>query len=109
MTLSPAEFIRRFLIHTLPKGLHRIRHYGLFASGVKAENLAKMRELLDVVEPEVAVVVEDNDEPSPDADAQPCPSCGATMRIIEVFEAGCTPRHVATPAHLVTPEGIDSS
>ena len=103
LRLTTDEFIRRFLIHTLPKGLHRIRHYGLFASGTKAENLSQMRELLDMVEPEVAVVVEGNDEPSSDADAQPCPSCGATMRIIEVFEAGCTLRHVASP------EGIDSS
>ena len=103
MTLSSHEFIRRFLIHVLPKGLHRIRHYGLFASGAKADNLVRMRELLDAVAPEVGAVEDGGDEPPPDADAQPCPSCGGTMRIIEVFEAGCTPRLVATP------EGIDSS
>jgi hypothetical protein len=103
MTLAPTEFIRRFLIHVLPKGLHRIRHYGLFASGAKADNLVRMRELLDAVAPEVGAVEDGGDEPPPDADAQPCPSCGGTMRIIEVFEAGCTPRLVATP------EGIDSS
>ena len=109
MTLSSHEFIRRLLIHVLPKGLHRIRHYGLFASGAKAGNLEKMRELLDVAQPDANAAVEDDDEPQPDADAQPCPSCGGTMRIIEVFDAGCTPCHVATPAHLVTPAGIDSS
>ena len=48
MPLAPHEFIRRFLLHVLPKGLHRIRHYGLCATGAKAENLAKMRALLDV-------------------------------------------------------------
>ena len=48
MTLDTHEFIRRFLLHVLPKGFHRIRHYGLLASGVKAENLARMRALLDV-------------------------------------------------------------
>ena len=51
MTLSPAEFIRRFLIHVLPKGFHRIRHYGLFANGNRAENIAKARELLAVAPP----------------------------------------------------------
>ncbi|MEO0476145.1 MAG: IS91 family transposase [Planctomycetota bacterium] len=104
MTLAPHEFIRRLLIHVLPKGLHRIRHYGLFASGTKAQNLAQMRKLLGAIEP-ASHTIEDNDTtpPSDDAIAQPCPCCGGVMRIIEIFEAGCTPRHTATP------EGIDSS
>ena len=51
MTLDPHEFIRRFLIHVLPTGFHRIRHYGLLASGVKADNLALARKLLDVAPP----------------------------------------------------------
>ncbi len=46
MTLAPEEFIRRFLIHVLPKGFHRIRHYGLFANSARAANIARMRELL---------------------------------------------------------------
>jgi hypothetical protein len=106
MTLQPHEFIRRLLLHTLPKGMHRIRHYGLFASGVKADNLARMQELLGVTE-----LTDGNSENSDcdvtaaptDATAQACPHCGGVMRIIEVFEAGHTPRH-----H-VTLEGIDSS
>jgi len=104
MTLSPGEFIRRLMIHVLPKGLHRIRRYGLFASGTKADNLARMRELLGAMEP-ARKTIEDNETtpPSDDAIAQPCPCCGGVMRIIEIFEAGCTPRHTATP------EGIDSS
>ena len=56
MTLAPHEFIRRFLMHVLPKGFHRIRHYGLFANGNRAANIARARELLGapprVVEPE---------------------------------------------------------
>jgi Putative transposase len=47
MTLDLHEFIRRFLIHVLPTGFHRIRHYGLLAGGVKADNLALARKLLD--------------------------------------------------------------
>ena len=104
MTLAPHEFIRRLLMHVLPKGLHRIRHYGLFASGVKADNLARMRQLLGATG-SVVSNAEDSDggEAPDDAIVRPCPSCGGVMRIIEVFEAGDTPRY-----H-VTPEGIDSS
>lgn len=52
MTLGTFELIRRFLIHVLPKGLHRIRHYGLFAKGACAGNIARARELLAVAKPE---------------------------------------------------------
>ena len=104
MTLDPHEFIRRFLIHTLPKGLHRIRHYGLFASGVKADNLARMRQLLGAEGTHVGDAEgHDDASSSDDTSAQPCPCCGAVMRIIEVFEAGSATRHRAMP------EGIDSS
>ena len=104
MTLGPSEFIRRVLIHVLPKGMHRIRHYGLFASGAKAQNLARMRELLGV-EGSVVGDAEDSDDEavSDGATPQPCPCCGGVMRIIEIFEAGSIPRHIAMP------EGIDSS
>ena len=53
MTLAADEFIRRFLIHVLPAGFHRIRHYGLFASGTRAENIARARELLDAPAPQI--------------------------------------------------------
>ncbi len=108
MTLGPHEFIRRFLSHILPKGFHRIRHYGLFASGAKAENLARMRDLLGVTgsvagNAGIGDAESSNDEAThDDAKAQSCPSCGGVMRIIEVFEAGSAPR-------TVVPEGIDSS
>ena len=103
MTLHLHEFIRRFLIHTLPKGLHRIRHYGLFASGAKAKNLTRMRALLDVEIPDNADGEDSKSGTDPDVLAQSCPCCGGTMRIVEVFEAGCAPHHV------MVPEGIDSS
>jgi hypothetical protein len=89
MTLDAAEFIRRFLLHVLPRGFHRIRHYGLLASGVKADNLALARKLLDVVPPDSETERSAADPTEP----RPCPCCGAPMRIIEVFEAGRMPTH----------------
>lgn len=105
MTLTPNEFIRRLLLHVLPKGLHRIRHYGLFASSAKANNLAKMRELLGVSEPlpDNNAGAEDEVSAEDGVQAQPCPCCGSQMRIIERFEAGSKPRHCSEP------EGLDSS
>jgi hypothetical protein len=93
MTLDPHEFIRRFLIHVLPKGFHRIRHYGLLASGVKADNLALARQLLDVAAPKPEPEDIASDPATP---LESCPCCGAAMRIIEVFKAGESPRHRPT-------------
>jgi hypothetical protein len=102
MTLATDEFIRRFLIHVLPNGFHRIRHYGLLASGTRADNIARARELLAVAKPE--------DEPTAAAvdPSQPaCPCCGGRMIIIEVFERGATPRHPPTaPTNVIR---IDTS
>ncbi len=93
MTLDAHEFIRRFLIHVLPKGFHRIRHYGLLASGVKADNLMLARKLLDVAPP----ATEPEDIASElAASLNPCPCCGSAMRIIEVFNAGNAPPHSPT-------------
>ncbi len=96
MTLAPGEFIRRFLIrrfliHVLPPGFHRIRHYGLFANGGRTENLARARALL-AAEPR-----QDQPEPVMDADEPPslsipCPCCGGRMIIIETFEHNSAPR-----------------
>src|SRR5246127_4482479 len=91
MTLTTFEFIRRFLIHVLPRGFHRIRHYGLFAKGACAGNIARARELLAASKSEAAPIstVADSSKPS-------CPCCGGRMIIIEVFERGATPRHQPT-------------
>ena len=91
MTLATDEFIRRFLIHVLPKGLHRIRHYGLFAKSSCADNIARARELLAVAKPEGQPIAATVDPSKPT-----CPCCGGRMIIIEVFERGCTPRHQPT-------------
>jgi putative transposase/transposase-like zinc-binding protein len=95
MTLATSEFIRRFLIHVLPKGFHRIRHYGLFASSVRADNIARARELLGVPIPQDhnADAVDPSEPPTP---SHPCPCCGGRMIIIETFERGSTPRHRPT-------------
>jgi hypothetical protein len=87
MTLSANEFMRRFLLHVLPGGFHRIRHYGLLANAGRRNNLARARELLHVV-PEAAAP-QPPDEPT--AIVQPlfvCRDCGAAMLIIETFARG---------------------
>jgi hypothetical protein len=91
MTLAPDEFIRRFLIHVLPKGFHRIRHYGLFAKSACADNVARARELLAVAKPEGQPTAAAVDPSKPS-----CPCCGGRMVVIEVFARGCTPRHQPT-------------
>ena len=104
MTLDPHEFIRRFLIHVLPTGFHRIRHYGLLASGVKADNLALARKLLDVAPPAPEPEPAASDPATPTA---PCPCCGSAMRIIEVFKAGEPTPH--RPAAMRAAISIDTS
>jgi hypothetical protein len=104
MTLATHEFIRRFLVHVLPHGFHRIRHYGLFAKATGAANIARARDLLAVPKPQdqPADLSQDN-EPL----AHPCPCCGGRMIIIEIFARGQTPRHRPTrPATFIR---IDTS
>jgi len=94
MTLDVGEFIRRFLIHVLPKAFHRIRHYGLLASANRAETIARAHELLGLAAPaEEAVEI---DPAEAQALAHPCPCCRGRMIVIETFEAGCQPRHRPT-------------
>jgi hypothetical protein len=90
MTLAAHEFIRRFLIHVLPSGFHRIRHYGLFANGGRVANIARARELLGIVTHETEPA-ETNDGEA-EALSQPCPRCGGRMIIVETFERGAQPR-----------------
>jgi Putative transposase/Transposase zinc-binding domain len=108
MTLAPHEFIRRFLLHVLPKGFHRIRHYGLLANGARAEIITRARELLAVAAPEVQTNDPATTDPAPaKALACPCPCCGGRMIIIESFEAGTMPRpRTSTPCTAI---GIDTS
>lgn len=105
MTLTPHEFIRRFLSHVLPKGFHRIRHYGLFANGNRATNIARARALLSVHTPtkDEADNVEDANPDETRILNLPCPCCGGRMIIIEVFAAGMEPKHRPSS------EAIDSS
>ncbi len=96
MTLATSEFIRRFLSHVLPKGFHRIRHYGLLAGASKTETIARARVLIATAtstaqppKPDPATT----DKTTTDKAANPCPCCGGRMRIIETFAAGRSPRH----------------
>lgn len=92
MTLGADEFIRRFMLHILPKGFHRIRHYGLFASIGRADNIARLRELLGVEPP--AKNAESPSEAAPaEGDLPPCPCCGGRMKVIESFERGMQPKY----------------
>jgi predicted Zn-ribbon and HTH transcriptional regulator len=95
MTLSADEFIRRFLIHVLPRGFHRIRHYGLFAKAAGANNVARARELLAVSKRQ-AEPADASDGNEPPTLSHPCPHCGGRMLIIETFAPGSTPRHRPT-------------
>ena len=94
MTLDTDEFIRRFLIHVLPTGFHRIRHYGLMANTTRVQSLAQARELLEV-EP-ITVSGEEQEEPPTPTSPWICPTCAAPMIIIQVLELGHAPR--APPA-----------
>ncbi|MFL5334660.1 MAG: IS91 family transposase [Geminicoccaceae bacterium] len=108
MTLGPHEFIRRFLIHVLPKGFHRIRHYGLFASAERRRNIAQVRELLGVPAPEPQGDDVAGEEPAASKPLAPaCPCCGGRMVIIETFARGATLRH--RPATPTRSSRIDTS
>jgi hypothetical protein len=120
MTLHRGEFIRRFLMHVLPKGFHRIRHYGLLANGgaTRADKLVRARELSAAAarllnpppQPPQEGTQEDaacEDTSALDALDHPCPCCGSRMVIIEVFDAGRTPSNRPTASALMI--GIDSS
>ena len=89
MTLAPAEFIRRFLIHVLPKGFHRIRRYGLLANGNRVKAIAKVRELL-AMEPGKEKSEKGTGEEDGPPKGRTCPCCASPMRIIEVIDRGCT-------------------
>lgn len=94
MTLATHEFIRRFLMHVLPAGFHRIRYYGLLASGKRADNIARARELLAVpMLPIEAINAANTDADEAKTPEHPCPCCGGRMIIIETFRRGATPQY----------------
>jgi hypothetical protein len=95
MTLATHEFMRRFLLHVLPLGFHRIRHYGLLASATRKASIARARELLAALPPSEPAEPAQATDPTP-----PCPCCGGRMRIVETFGRWCQPR--APPAHAPT-------
>jgi len=97
MRLATPEFIRRFLIHVLPDGFHRIRHYGLLASSTRKANITRIRALLCVQQPEQVAVPEPKTEIAPLTLREPCPCCGGPMRIIEIFRRGQKPMSRAPP------------
>jgi hypothetical protein len=108
MTLATHEFIRRFLMHVLPAGFHRIRYYGLLASGKRADNIARARELLTLpMIPVDAIKAANTNADQPQAPEHRCPCCGGRMIIIERFERGATPRsHPSPPTPMIR---IDTS
>jgi Putative transposase len=96
MCLPAGEFMRRFLLHVLPDGFHRIRHYGLFANGHRAAMIAHCRELLDV--PPAPAEGKDNDQEArrgATKEAPACPCCGGPMKIIERFDGPYSRRYPA--------------
>jgi len=87
MTLAAGEFIRRFLLHVLPDSFHRIRHYGLFANGHRAQKIEQCRQLLDVPLPQAPVDGVEHDTSTESGDQPPaCPCCRGRMKIIETFD-----------------------
>ena len=98
MTLDTPEFIRRFLMHVLPQGFHRIRYYGLLTSQSRAKNIARIRALLAVPLIPIDAIRAANAKPEePKAPENPCPCCGSRMLIIETFLRGQQPKHRPTP------------
>jgi predicted RNA-binding Zn-ribbon protein involved in translation (DUF1610 family) len=104
LTLSPGEFMRRFLLHVLPAGLHRIRHYGLLANATRQHNLTRARELLMSNNTDQSTDSETNGTDAADGSNETvtyvCPDCGAAMIIIETFERRQLPR--APPVRIDT-------
>ena len=93
MALGPDEFLRRFLLHVLPSGFHRIRHYGLLAKGPRAPDLGRLRALIAAPAKEPVATPEPPPEPA-EPEPQTCPGCGGRLRIVEVFRRGYAPRTV---------------
>ena len=100
MTLDAAEFIRRFLLHVLPSGFHRIRHYGLFAGTVRARNIERVRQLLAAPKaPPESAHAEADSESEDVSPLRRCPCCGGRMIIVGTFE-GPRPARSSAPSRI---------
>jgi hypothetical protein len=101
MTLDAAEFIRRFLLHVLPSGFHRIRHYGLFAGTVRARNIERVRQWLAAPEASPAETEYDFEDPNTEGPSpgRRCPCCGGRMIIVETFD-GAPPARSPSPTRI---------
>jgi len=98
LRLTTDEFIRRFLIHVLPSGFHRIRHTGFLANGIRRDRIAQIRRLPEVEVDANLKAREDQDVGTNAGDqSQPCPKCGSAMIIIETFLRGQFPQSRAPP------------
>lgn len=96
MRLHTSEFIRRFLIHVLPSGFHRIRHAGFLANGIRRDRIEMIRRLLDV-KPDADLKIDDEQCADTDKQARACPKCGGVMILVETFKRGQTPKSRAPP------------
>ena len=115
MTVAPAEFIRRFMLHVLPKGFHRIRHYGLLAqqphqgrydrAGARADRSWRRRH--SHAQADEAAMRRPPASTATEKPTIPARAAAGRMVIIETFEAGCTPRH--RPTAPATAIRIDTS
>jgi hypothetical protein len=97
MTLDPGEFMRRFLLHVLPGGFHRIRHYGLLANGSRKASLAQARELLSAAAPHTTPASAAEDKPGATGPTFVCRHCGQAMIIVQTFTRGQSIRAPPTP------------
>jgi Putative transposase len=101
LTLNAVEFIRRFLLHVLPSGFHRIRHYGLFAGTVRAPNIERVRQWLAAPEASLAETdcdFEDRNTEGP-SPGRRCPCCDGRMIIVETFD-GARPARSPSPTRI---------
>ncbi len=100
MTLDAGEFIRRFLLHVLPSGFHRIRHYGLLAGAVRADNIERARQLLAPSNTSAESAPADADgDAEPASSLRRCPCCGRRMIVVETFE-GPRPARPPSPSRI---------
>jgi hypothetical protein len=96
MRLHTSEFIRRFLIHVLPSGFHRIRHTGFLANGIRRDRIEMIRRLLDA-DPDADLKADDDQCTDTNEKEQACPKCGGVMIVVETFKRGQTPKSRAPP------------